>query len=188
MRLWEILNNRFIFSNINFFDFIKNKLGDLNIIAEDLGIINDDVIKLRDDCGFPGMRVLQFAFDGSKNNYHMPHNFDNKNIVAYTGTHDNDTSLGWYKKAHEDSKDIFRRYMNVSGDDPAWDLIRLLYSSVALYAIVPIQDLMSLDSNSRMNFPGQALGNWQFRFSREMIFSDANIKNRLVYLCNLFDR
>ena len=169
----------------DFFDCMKEKLGELKIIAEDLGIITDDVRKLRNDCGFPGMRVLQFAFDYDNKNEHLPHNFC-VNSVVYTGTHDNNTSFGWYKSASENVKDKFRRYMNVSGEDPAWDLIRLAYSSVAVCAIVPIQDLMSLDSYDRMNIPGEACGNWKFRFTRDMLTDE--IKNKLLYLRDLFNR
>ena len=115
----------------------------------------------------------------------MPHNFC-VNSIVYTGTHDNDTSSGWYKSASEETKDKFRRYMNVSGEDPAWDLIRLAYLSVASCAIIPIQDLMSLDSFDRMNVPGTASGNWKFRFTRDMLTDE--IKNKLIYLCDLFNR
>ncbi len=170
----------------NFFDFVEKKLGKLPIIAEDLGIITEEITNLRDACGFPGMKILQFAFDDGDENDHMPHNFQTSNIVAYTGTHDNDTVVGWYEKAPDSYKDKFRRYMNVSGNDPAWDLIRLLYASVAAFAIVPVQDLMGLNSDSRMNFPGVAAGNWQFRFTKEML--SAEIKNKLLYLCGLFQR
>ena len=169
----------------DFFDFMKKKLGKLKIIAEDLGIITDEVRKLRDDCGFPGMRVLQFAFGYNNKNEHLPHNFC-VNSIVYTGTHDNNTSFGWYNSIPETEKDKFRRYMNVSGEDPAWDLIRLAYSSVALCAIIPLQDLMSLDSWDRMNIPGKAFGNWNFRFTRDMLSGE--IKNKLIYLCYLFNR
>lgn len=169
-----------------FFDCVEKKLGKLPIIAEDLGIITKEVINLRDACGFPGMKVLQFAFDDGDENDHLPHNFETSNIVAYTGTHDNDTVVGWYEKAPENYKDKFRRYMNVSGNDPAWELIRLLYSSVAAFAIVPVQDLMGLNSKARMNFPGVASGNWQFRFTKEMLSSQ--IQDKLIYLCDLFQR
>ena len=131
------------------------------------------------------MRVLQFAFGHNNKNEHLPHNFC-VNSIVYTGTHDNDTSLGWYKSSPENVKDKFRRYMNVSGEDVAWDLIRLAYSSVALCAIIPIQDLMSLDSCDRMNLPGTADDNWNFRFTRDMLRDE--IKNKLAYLCDLFNR
>ncbi len=170
----------------NFFDIVEKKLGKLPIIAEDLGIITEKVLILRDSCNFPGMKILQFAFDGTNNNYHLPHNFETTNIVAYTGTHDNDTTVGWYEKSPENFKDQFRRYMNVSGNDPAWDLIKLLYSSVAAYAIVPIQDLMGLNSSARMNLPGNSNDNWRFRFTKQMLSDE--IKNKLLYFCNLFNR
>ncbi len=171
---------------IDLFKAIDKALGSLPIIAEDLGVLTEGVEKLRDDLNLPGMKILQFAFDDSEENDYLPHNFKNSNCVAYSGTHDNDTSIGWYSKATPEEQDKFRRYMNVSGDDAAWDLIRLAWASTAFYAIAPVQDLLSLDSYARMNTPGEPSGNWQFRITQDML-SDG-IAERLTYLNGLFDR
>ncbi len=168
------------------FKAIEKSLGQLPIIAEDLGKMTDTVEQLRDDLKLPGMKILQFAFDDSEENDYLPHNFTNPNCVVYTGTHDNDTSVGWYKKATEVEQDHLRRYMNVSGEDVAWDLIRLAYASTAGFAIVPVQDLMKLDSDARMNTPGVAAGNWMFRYTEDMLTDE--IANGLAYITKLFDR
>ena len=168
------------------FKAAEDKLGKLPIIAEDLGIITEDVTALRKSLGFPGMKVLQFAFlDNAKNSY-LPHNYTDTNYVVYTGTHDNDTTLGWYTSAPEHERDYVRKYLNVSGDDISWDLIRLALSSSAQSAIIPIQDLMSLDHEHRMNIPGSPLGNWEFRFKESML--NEGTANGLKYLCALYDR
>lgn len=170
----------------DFFDILQKKLGTLPIIAEDLGLITPEVEFLRDSLNLPGMKILQFAFDEDEENDYMPHNISNCNCVIYTGTHDNDTTVGWYEKAPESYKDHFRRYMNTPGTDPAWDLIRLAFSSVASYAIIPIQDIMGLNSHDRMNTPGLPWGNWQFRYTEEMLAD--NLIYKLNYLTNLFNR
>lgn len=170
---------------MKFFTALEEKLGKLPLIAEDLGIITEDVAALRETAGFPGMRILQFAFGQEKNHAYLPHMYG-KNTVAYTGTHDNDTSRGWYEAAAEAEKDHFRRYMNVSGADAAWDLIRLAFSSPANLVIVPLQDVLNLGSADRMNIPGTATGNWGFSFRFEQWqegFSDG-----LRYLSRLFGR
>ena len=167
------------------FTAIKNHLGELPLIAEDLGIITDAVRSLRDDLGLPGMKVLQFAFDDSENNDYLPHNFD-KNSVVYTGTHDNNTSLGWYENASEAERDYVRRYMNVDGSCISRDLIRLAVSSTAQFAIFPLQDVMSLPSSARMNLPGTASGNWQWRFHPEMLTEE--IARYLSYINRIFKR
>lgn len=148
-----------------FFAKLKEKMGEtLPLIAEDLGIITEDVQELREFAGLPGMRILQFAFGQDANNAYLPHCYD-KNTVVYTGTHDNDTSRGWYENAAEAEKDHYRRYMNVDGSNAAWDLIRLAFSSAADTAIVPLQDVLALGSEHRMNIPGTTAGNWGFTFS-----------------------
>ncbi len=169
------------------FDAVKAKLGgSLPIIAEDLGIITEEVEELRGKTGLPGMRVLQFAFGDTSENPYLPHNYLTSNTVVYTGTHDNDTSIGWYNTATEYEKDHFRRYSNISGEEPNWDMIRLAMSSVANLALFPIQDLLSLDSTARTNTPGVATGNWQFRYTEDML--NLSIAQRLVYLNCLFNR
>ncbi len=169
------------------FDAVKERLGgSLPIIAEDLGIITEEVEELRDKAGLPGMRVLQFAFGDTSENPYLPHNYTTSNTVVYTGTHDNDTCIGWYQNTTEYEKDHFRRYSNVSGEEPNWDMIRLAMSSAANLAVFPIQDLLSLDSKARTNTPGIAVGNWQFRYTKDML--NLNIAQRLMYLNCLFNR
>ncbi len=149
-----------------FFTKLKEELGDdLPLIAEDLGIITEEVAALREFAGLPGMRILQFAFGGDRNNAYLPHSYD-RNTVVYTGTHDNNTTRGWYETdATEKEKDHYRRYLNVDGSNVAWDFIRLALSSSADMAIIPLQDILSLDTDHRMNIPGTANGNWGFTFS-----------------------
>jgi 4-alpha-glucanotransferase len=140
----------------------QRELGGLPVIAEDLGLITPDVEALRDDFGLPGMRVLQFAFGGDSSNPHLPHNAI-PNTLTYTGTHDNDTSSGWWSSAPKDQKTKARRYAPGIEKDPAWEMIRLAWSSVSRIAIVPAQDLLKLGSRARMNTPGRAEGNWLWR-------------------------
>lgn len=157
----------------DFFDAIRAKLGDLPIIAEDLGVITPEVEALRDRFGFPGMRILQFAFGGERNSSFLPYNYI-RNTVVYTGTHDNETTLGWYLNATEDERDHVRRYAVSSGRDIVWDLIRLAYASVADMAIIPMQDLFVLGNEARMNYPGKEGGWWRWRFTREMFTARAS--------------
>lgn len=155
------------------FERIGRDLGVIPIIAEDLGVMTPEVEQLRDDFNLPGMKILQFAFDltgpGRLNPSHdfLPHNYG-ENCVAYTGTHDNDTTVGWYESLSEAHRDIVRRYLARSGDDIAWSMMRQVMSSVARYALFPLQDLLSLDGESRMNKPstvGDA--NWSWRLTQD---------------------
>ena len=148
----------------DFFQRVKEELGDLQIIAEDLGEITPDVIQLRDKFNLPGMKVLVFAFDKGELNEFLPHHYP-ENCVVYTGTHDNDTAVGWFKRIKEGERSFAQRYLNTSGEDIAWDLIRAVWSSVAVFAIAPLQDLLSLDNRARMNYPGNPHGNWTWRFT-----------------------
>lgn len=170
-----------------FFDAVKKALGeDLPIIAEDLGIITDEVRDLRDTVGLPGMKILQFAFDGDPHNDYLPHSFDTTNCICYTGTHDNDTTVGWYQTADEASKDRVRCYMNTDGSQIHWDFIRTCYGSIAQKAIVPIQDIFGQDSSFRMNVPGVPDGNWGYRFSQDLLTSD--LSSRLLTLVQRYGR
>lgn len=169
----------------DFFNTVLKEIPDVEIIAEDLGDLTDDVKQLRDDFNLAGMKILQFAFDSEKNEY-LPHNFVNNNCVIYTGTHDNDTTKGFYEKATEKEKDLIRRYLNVSGENIVYDLIRLAYSSCANICIIPMQDILELNSDARMNTPGVKTGNWTFRYRQSMLTDD--ISNRLSYLVELFNR
>jgi 4-alpha-glucanotransferase len=140
-----------------------SKNGTLPIIAEDLGVITPDVVELRDGFNLPGMKILQFGFTSPSDPF-LPHNYT-KNCVAYTGTHDNDTAIGWYKSAPEAERKFALRYLDSNGTDFAWDLIRGVWSSVAVYAIAPMQDLLTLGTEARMNFPSRLGGNWEWRMN-----------------------
>jgi 4-alpha-glucanotransferase len=171
-----------------FFEAIQAKLGDLPIIAEDLGVITPEVEALRDRFGFPGMKILQFAFGGEQKSDFLPHNY-NKNAVVYTGTHDNETTLGWYLNATEDERDHVRRYAASSGRDIVWDLIRLAYVSTADMEIIPMQDLFVLGNEARMNYPGREGGWWSWRYTREMFSARAaGIAMGLAELARLYGR
>lgn len=151
-----------------FFNAMKKALGSLNFIAEDLGIITTDVINLRKAFHLPGMRILQFAFDHNPNNLYLPHNYE-PDTVVYTGTHDNNTTRGWWNELSEQERDYARRYLSVSGDWIHWDMIRTALASIANYAIFPMQDILGLDANYRMNKPGVASGSWEWRFSWDQV-------------------
>ncbi|MFP4458539.1 MAG: 4-alpha-glucanotransferase [Candidatus Zixiibacteriota bacterium] len=156
----------------DFFAALQRKLGHegqkLPLIAEDLGVITEDVEELRDDFHLPGMKILQFAFGGRAQNAYLPHNHI-ENCFVYTGTHDNNTTLGWYQKAAEKEKDHVRRYFNCSDDRAPLEIMRAAWGSNARWAVVPLQDVIGLDSSGRMNVPGTAKGNWQWRFQWDLI-------------------
>lgn len=150
----------------DFFGVISSALSGtdtLPIIAEDLGVITPDVVDLRDSFNLPGMKILQFGFTGPDDLF-LPHHY-RTNCVAYTGTHDNDTACGWFDSAPEHERAFALRYLNTDGLDFAWDLIRAVWSSVAVYAITPMQDALSLGTEARMNFPSKLGGNWEWRMT-----------------------
>jgi 4-alpha-glucanotransferase len=139
-------------------------LGPRNLVAEDLGVITPAVEALRAEVGCPGMKILQFAFGEGPHHAYLPHNYEGPDCVAYTGTHDTDTAVGWYRAAGPREQDRYRRYAGADGADVAWDLIRLAWASVASIAIAPMQDVMGLGSEARMNIPGTTgPGNWGWR-------------------------
>ncbi len=146
----------------------QQRNGQLKIIAEDLGILTPRVTALRESIGLPGMRILQFAFDGHIDNLYLPHNFE-ANTVVYTGTHDNDTTCGWWNALAAHEKDYVRRYLGISGESIQWDLIRTASASVAALSIIPMQDILGLDSAHRMNQPCLAEGSWEWRFSWDQV-------------------
>jgi len=155
------------------FEAVQDELGHLPFWAEDLGVITDDVLELRDGFDLPGMRILQFAFDGDPGHAYLPHNYP-QNCVVYTGTHDNDTSVGWYCSTDEHHRDGFRRYAARSGHDPAGDLIRLAASSVADTFVVPMQDVLRLGGDCRMNVPGTVGDhNWTWRLTSDQLHAGA---------------
>jgi 4-alpha-glucanotransferase len=170
-----------------FFQAVSKELPDLRLIAEDLGTITPDVTELRDEVGLPGMAVLQFAFGGKADNWYLPHNLYPEQVV-YTGTHDNDTTRGWYWSQPEAVRHHLRVYFGVSGDEVAWDLIRTAYRSVARLAIIPMQDLLSLGSEARLNAPGQALGNWQWRYTPPQLQQLGQSADYLRRLASLYGR
>ena len=178
------------------FHAIKLGLGDVPIIAEDLGVITPDVEKLRDELGFPGMHVLQFGFGGDANNADLPHNY-RRNLVAYTGTHDNDTTVGWFSSqagagSTREAADIDRerefclQYLNTDGSQIHWDFIRAVLSSVADTAILPVQDLLGLGNEARMNLPNSSSGNWSWRVEAGAFTEE--IAGKLLELTRLFGR
>jgi len=150
------------------FEAVRAALGGLPIIAEDLGLITPDVEQLRDDLGFPGMKVLQFAFSGDPDDLYLPHNYQQR-CVVYTGTHDNDTTLGWWRALQPHERQRVQIYLGRDGSDISWDFIRLALASVADLVIVPIQDALNLGSEARMNTPGLPGGNWGWRYTSDML-------------------
>ncbi|MET3645067.1 4-alpha-glucanotransferase [Streptococcus gallinaceus] len=152
------------------FETIKAELGDLNIIAEDLGSVTDKVIELRETTGFPGMKVLQFAFNPNGDSIEMPHNHCN-NVVAYTGTHDNHTLKGWYEaEMGQEGRDFLDKYSNRRPDETVRQaMFRMLFSSVAFMAVVTMQDLLDLDASTRMNLPNTLGGNWVWRMTADQL-------------------
>jgi 4-alpha-glucanotransferase len=140
----------------------------LPIIAEDLGVITPDVVELRDKFGLPGMRVLQFAFGDGETNHFLPHHYV-QNTIAYTGTHDNDTSVGWWSALPEREKAFARRYLGTDGETINWAMMGALSKSAANIVIFPMQDVLGLSGEHRMNLPGKPEGNWEWRFSWSQI-------------------
>ncbi len=178
------------------FEAIRNALGVLPIIAEDLGVITPDVEELRDGFGFPGMRILQFAFGGDTRNTDLPHNY-HRNVVVYTGTHDNDTTVGWFNsEAGEGStrsveqiereREFCMNYLNTKGQEIHWDFVRAVLASVANTAIIPLQDVLGAGTEARMNLPASTQGNWQWRYTADALTK--NIGERLLELTTLYGR
>lgn len=153
---------------LKFFAAIQQALPACHLIAEDLGDLTPSVHALRDATGLPGMAILQFAFGGDSANTYLPHNL-RANSIVYPGTHDNDTTAGWYRAANEKTRDHVRRYLRISGDEIAWDFVRAGYASVSNLAVFPLQDFLSLGSAARFNTPGVAAGNWQWRYSADLL-------------------
>lgn len=164
---------------------IRQLIGELPIIAEDLGVITNDVAELRESLDLPGMKILQFGFEGGPEDPFLPHHYP-ENCVVYTGTHDNDTALGWYKRVSEETRHFCRRYLASDGTDVSWDFIRACWSSVAVIAIAPMQDFLNLDNNSRMNYPGKPSGNWSWRIKTGAIRDD--LSKRIDELNHLYSR
>ncbi len=170
------------------FSTIKKEMGDLSILAEDLGIITKSVEKLRDDFNFPGMKILQFAFGETGDKKFLPHNHI-KNCVVYTGSHDNDTTRGFFEKEKQNSSGIFewaQKYLDYYEDNLTFRLIKTAYASVANFVIIPMQDILNLGSEARMNFPGKLGGNWTWRFTWEQL--DSNLPQIYKELTIIYER
>lgn len=159
---WEHVPGR------EFFTAATACLGPLPVIAEDLGIITPDVVALRDHFGYPGMKILHFAFGGGAENPYLPHNYI-RNSVVYTGTHDNDTTIGWWRQLGADERSSVEHYLGRAVDDPVAELLRLAAASVSRLCIFPLQDLLRLDSPARFNRPGAPEGNWRWRMQSESL-------------------
>lgn len=144
------------------FAMLSGEFGSLPVVAEDLGVITPEVEALRDDCNFPGMKILQFAFDSGPDNPYLPHNHTG-NCVVYPGTHDNNTALGWWQELTAAGKDQVRNYLGHDCRQMPWDLLRIALASVADICILPLQDILELPAAARMNRPGVATGNWEWR-------------------------
>jgi 4-alpha-glucanotransferase len=161
--------------------------GSLPLVAEDLGVITSDVDALRLQFDLPGMKVLQFAFDADSSNAYLPQNFANGSWVVYTGTHDNATARGWWRDQSTEVKQQLQNLLGHSVEAPGWELLRLALASTADLAVVPLQDLMSLDNEARFNTPGTSSGNWSWRLDQPI----ANLKGHfegLQHLGNIYGR
>jgi 4-alpha-glucanotransferase len=168
------------------FDVLRAHFGnELPFVAEDLGVITDDVTTLRLQHNLPGMKILQFAFGADSANAFLPHNCE-ENAIVYTGTHDNNTTQGFYQSAPEEVRDHMRRYLARDGHDVAWDLMRAACSTRSHTVIFPMQDVLSLDGDARMNLPGTASGNWGWRVREDAFHPD--VSSRLRGLLELYGR
>ena len=178
------------------FAAMQNALGQLPFIVEDLGVITPDVEELRDGFGFPGMKILQYAFGGDAKNHDLPHNYVN-NCAAYTGTHDNDTTVGWWhsragagstrdENAVSREHDYCLKYLDSDGKEINWDFIRAVWASVADTAIAPMQDLLGLGTEGRMNLPASTDGNWYWRLRDDAVTEE--IKSKLKGLTETYGR
>jgi 4-alpha-glucanotransferase len=172
-----------------FFETVRDALGTLPIIAEDLGVITPGVVALRDGLNLPGMKVLQFAFnsDPCGDDPFLPHNYVH-NCIVYTGTHDNNTTVGWWQsgEAGEEARECIRQYIGHEINEPNWDLIRLGMMSVAHTLVVPLQDVFGFGEDTRMNLPGRESGNWGWRFAAEWLQHPS--QERLAAMTRLYSR
>ena len=179
-----------------FFTAVRKELGEVPLIAEDLGVITPEVEAMRDEFDMPGMRILQFGFDADPSmEKYLPHRFIN-NCIAYTGTHDNDTTYGWFHTKEVTTTQpreevaaahaFAAKYAHSDGREIHWDMIRVLFASVADTAIAPMQDILGLDSRARMNFPGKASGNWAWRYRAEQL--DRKVTDRLAEMTAMYGR
>jgi 4-alpha-glucanotransferase len=170
-----------------FFQRLEKQLGKLPIVAEDLGVITPEVEALRDKFSFPGMKILQFAFDSDRANGFLPYNYTDRNCIVYTGTHDNDTTVGWFNERSPEAQANVVDYLGCVGNDGIhWAMIRLALSSIGNTVIIPFQDILGLGTDAKMNTPSQATGNWGWRCRAEA-FND-ELSDRLKHLTHLYGR
>ena len=170
-----------------FFNLLKEDLGELPIVAEDLGVITPEVEALRDKFSFPGMKILHFAFDSDRANPFLPFNYVNRNCVVYTGTHDNNTTLGWfYERSPEDQSKVTDYLGCLCPEGIHWGLIRLAMGSVANAAIFPLQDILGYGADTKMNTPSKAEGNWEWRYRGDVL--SEGLSAHLKYLTYLYGR
>ena len=173
---------------MNLFDTVKEKLGELDIIAEDLGFLTESVFQLLKDSGYPGMKVLQFAFDPSEDSDYLTYKYQ-RNCVVYTGTHDNDTTAGWFEKLSDEDREVALRYMNsfyTPREEQHWDLIALAMRSTADTCIIPVQDFLGLGSEARINMPSTLGDNWKWRMTKGA-FSE-ELKEKIRRMTKLYGR
>ncbi len=163
----------------------KEAFGSIPLVAEDLGVITPEVEALRDQFGLPGMKILQFAFDGGTDNPYLPHNHT-ENCVVYTGTHDNDTTLGWFESLPDDRKHYVYEYLGFPQLEMPYTLVHAAFESIANLAVIPMQDVLGLGSADRMNTPGTIEGNWLWRFNWEQVTEEK--ANRLAHMVDLYGR
>ena len=173
---------------IDLFNTVKKELGDVDIIAEDLGYLTESVIKLVEDTGYPGMKVLQFAFDSREESNYLPHNYPH-NCVVYTGTHDNNTVRGWLDDMCEEDNALAEDYMNNADtpkDERPWEFIRLALGSVADLAVIPLQDYLCLGTEARINLPSTLGNNWKWRLVPGQVTDE--MLEKMCHLNKLFGR
>jgi 4-alpha-glucanotransferase len=167
------------------FAAVQRELGEVPIIVEDLGVITPDVVSLREALGFPGMKVLQFAFEHDPANMYLPHNYDADSVV-YTATHDNQTTVGWFKSQADHERSAIQAYIGRDGSDISWDLIRIALASISNTAIIPMQDVLRLGDEARMNVPGEPRGNWAWRMTHEQL--DFELASGLREMTSIYGR
>lgn len=173
---------------MDLFNTVKEKLGELDIIAEDLGFLTESVFQLLKDSGYPGMKVLQFAFDPSEDSDYLTYKYQ-RNCVVYTGTHDNDTTAGWFEKLSDGDREVALRYMNsfyTPKEEQHWDLIALAMRSTADTCIIPVQDFLGLGSEARINMPSTLGDNWKWRMTKGA-FSE-ELKEKIRRMTKLYGR
>ncbi len=175
---------------VEFFETLGQTLGSLPVMAEDLGVITPEVEQLRDRFNFPGMRILQFAFSGDSDNPYLPHHYI-QNCVVYPGTHDNDTTIGWWQQATAGEKQMVAKYLGYSSPEEIkeinWEFIRMALASVASLAIIPLQDVLGLDSSARMNDPRVNAGNWRWRYTSSQQLTP-QLSQLLLEMTQLYSR